>query len=49
MGSRQSWAHWLSATRGLMAPSQAMGLVVIDSTCGEGSTKLDRFHSLACV
>lgn len=33
MGSRQSWAHWLSATRGLMAPSQAMGLVVIDSTC----------------
>ena len=39
MGSRQSWAHWFSATRGLMAPSHAMGLVVIDSTCGRAGRK----------
>ena len=32
MGSRQSWADWFSATRGLMPPSQAMGLEVMDST-----------------
>lgn len=32
MGSRQSCAFWLSAILGFTPPSQAMGLVLIDST-----------------
>ena len=32
IGRRQSWAFWFSAILGLTPPSQAMGLVLIDST-----------------
>ena len=32
MGSRQSCASWLSAILGFTPPSQAMGLVLMDST-----------------